>query len=143
MSRAPERIVDGRREYLSRSINQWVPVAGEKVQSAPTKKERRRASNPRVMLRLVTLARAAKATRSPRLFVWAWLQYEAWWNKSMTVNVANGELEHYGINRERKLRALLDLEAAGLIRVERSGRDAVTIILIDPETTSPYRGRLL
>jgi hypothetical protein len=32
MSKAPERIVDGRREYYSRSINQWVPVAGEKVQ---------------------------------------------------------------------------------------------------------------
>ena len=133
MSKAPERIVDGRREYYSRSINQWVPVAGEKVQSAPTKRERRCASNPRVMLRLVTLARAAKATRSPRLFVWAWLQYEAWRNRSATVNVANGELEHYGINRERKRRALLDLEAAGLVRVERSGRSAVTVILIDPD----------
>jgi hypothetical protein len=133
MSKAPERIVDGRRAYYSRSTNQWVPVAGEKAQSAPTKRERRYASNPRVMLRLETLARATRATRSPRLFVWAWLQYMAWWNKSVTVNIANAELEHYGFNRELKRRALLDLEVAGLVKVKRRGHEAVTVTLIDPD----------
>ena len=133
MSKAPERIVDGRREYYSRSINQWVPVTGEKVQSAPTKRERRHASNPRVMLRLETLAAAAKALRAPRMFVWAWLQYKAWWDKSKTVTVANGELEHYSVNREAKRQALLDLEAAGLIKVHRNRQKAVTITLIDPD----------
>jgi hypothetical protein len=133
MSKAPERIVDGRREYFSRSINRWVPVAGEKVQSAPTKRERRLTLNPRVMLRLETVARAAKATETRRLFVWAWLQYEAWWHRSATVKVANSELEHYGIDRELERRALLDLEAAGLVKVKRRGHELVTVTLIDPD----------
>ena len=133
MSKAPERIVEGRREYFSRSINQWVPVAGEKVQPAPTKRERRYASNPRVMLRLETLARAAKATGSRRLFIWVWLQYEAWWNRNATVKAANSELEHYGIDRELKRRALLDLEAAGLVKVKRRGHELVTVTVINPD----------
>jgi hypothetical protein len=57
----------------------------------------------------------------------------AWRTKCATVTVTNSELEFYGINRERKRQALLDLEASCLIRVERSGLEAVTVTIIDPD----------
>jgi hypothetical protein len=98
-----------------------------------TARARRRAANPRIMVLLKSAAAAAKATRSPRMFVWLWLQYEAWRTKSATVTATNSELEFYGVNRERKRQALLDFEASGLIRVERSGLEAVTVTIIDPD----------
>jgi hypothetical protein len=98
-----------------------------------TARARRRAANPRTMVLLKSAAAAAKATRSPRMFVWLWLQYEAWRTRSATVTATNSDLEFYGINRERKRQALLDLEASGLIQVERTGLEAVTVTIIDPD----------
>jgi hypothetical protein len=85
------------------------------------------------MVLLKSAAAAAKTTRSPRMFVWLWLQYEAWRTRSATVTATNSELEFYGINRERKRQALLDFEASGLIQVERSGLEAVIVTIIDPD----------
>ena len=125
----------GQRWLFSPYTSKWCKVCdkpapeGEKL----TARARRRAANPRIMVLLKSAATAATATRSPRMFVWLWLQYEAWRTKSATVTVTNGELAFYGINRERKRQALLDLEASGLIEVERSGLEAVTVTIIDPD----------
>jgi hypothetical protein len=49
--------------------------------------------------------------------------------------VTNGELESYGVNREMKRRAIHQYEKAGLITVERRGREAVTVTVGDPDYT--------
>jgi hypothetical protein len=84
------------------------------------------------MILLKSAAAAAKVTKSLKMFVWLWLQYEAWRTKRATVAVTNSELKFYGINREVKRRALLALEAGNLIKIERSGLKAVTVTIIDP-----------
>ncbi len=48
----------------------------------------------------------------------------------MTFTMANGWLEERGVSREIKRRALRDLEAAGLITVERSNRRSPRVTLV-------------
>jgi hypothetical protein len=125
----------GQKWLFSPYTNKWCKVFDEPAPEGDklTARARRRAANPRIMVRLKSAAAAAQATKSLRLLVWLWLQYEAWRTKSATVTVTNSELEVYGINRERKRQALLALEASGLIQVERSGLEAVTVTIIDPD----------
>jgi hypothetical protein len=134
----------GQRWLFSPHTSKWCKVFDKQVPEGEklTARARRRAANPRIMVLLKSAAAAAKATRSPRMFVWLWLQYEAWRTGSATVTATNSELEFYGINRERKRQALLDLEASGLIRVERSGLEAVTVTIIDPDYLHIYKFRV-
>jgi hypothetical protein len=125
----------GQRWLFSPYTNRWCKVFDKPAPEGNklTARARRRAANPRIMVLLKSAAAAAKATTSPKMFVWLWLQYEAWRTGSATVSATNSELEFYGVNRERKRQALLDFEASGLIRVERSGLEAVTVTIIDPD----------
>jgi hypothetical protein len=75
-------------------------------------------------------AEFAKATKSQQLFIWVWLQHQAWENKSRTFSVPNAALTEYGINRETKRCALLALEAAGLIALERNGKQALIVTIL-------------
>ena len=45
-----------------------------------------------------------------------------------TFDVPNGELKSLGISRETKYQTLVLLEAAGVIRIKRSGKKALTVI---------------
>jgi hypothetical protein len=125
----------GQRWLFSPYTNKWCKVFDKPALEGDrlTARARRRAANPRIMVLLKSAAAAAKATRSPKMFIWIWLQYEAWRTKSASVTVTNAELEFHGINRERKRQAFLDFEAHGLIKVERSGLEAVTVTIIDPD----------
>ncbi len=67
-------------------------------------------------------ARAAAATGDRRLFVYIWLLYRTWQRGTATVVVSSTELRKYGVSRGVKKRALEQLEAAGLIMVERRER---------------------
>jgi hypothetical protein len=131
------KFVDGQEYILSPYTGKWCKLItkpgpeGEKLMA----RAHRRAANPRTMIRLEQFAKAAKAARSQKAFIWVWLQYEAWRTKDATIAVTNGELESYGVNREMKRRAIHQYEKAGLITVKRFGREAVTVTVSDPDYT--------
>jgi hypothetical protein len=64
-------------------------------------------------------AEAAKATRSPATLVLIDLLYRAWKAKGPTFPLPNMRLSKNGVSRKVKCRVLRDLEAAGLITIER------------------------
>jgi hypothetical protein len=65
------------------------------------------------------VAEAAKATRSPTTLVLIELLHRSWKAKSLTFPLPNGRLSKSGVSRKVKCRVLRELEAAGLIMVER------------------------
>jgi hypothetical protein len=62
---------------------------------------------------------AAQATRTPKAMVWVWLLHLSWAEHSNTFRLPSQRLRLRGVSRDVKLRALQDLERAGLIRVSR------------------------
>jgi DNA-binding MarR family transcriptional regulator len=73
---------------------------------------------------------ASKATKTPALLVCVYLLYASWKARSMTFTMANGWLEERGVSRKTKGRVLRDLEAAGLITVERSNHRSPRVTLL-------------
>ena len=63
-------------------------------------------------------------------FVCVWLLHLAWKSGSMTFPLPNGRLTKQGANRRAKRRALANLEAAGLITVERQGGKTPVVTLL-------------
>jgi hypothetical protein len=73
---------------------------------------------------------AARATGTPKAFVWVWLLHLSWKAKSNTFPLPNGQLRDRGVNRLTKHRALRELEVAGLIQVTRkTGKTPVVTLL--------------
>jgi CRP-like cAMP-binding protein len=64
--------------------------------------------------------RAAAATGNAQVLVYVYLLYLCRYKKTDTVKLTNRDLQLLGISKEVKRRALLNLEAEGLIRVSRS-----------------------
>jgi hypothetical protein len=85
---------------------------------------------PFVKVPLWWAAAAAKATRTQKALVWVRLLHIAWKAKSLTFPLPNGNLEHDGINRFAKYRALRELEKAGLIVVERRHGKTLQVSII-------------
>jgi hypothetical protein len=79
-------------------------------------------------------ATAAKATKSPAMVICTLLLHAAWKADGKAFTLSNGALAKAGVNRETKRRVLLNLEAAGLIAVERNhGRSPrVTLKTVTP-----------
>ena len=50
-----------------------------------------------------------------------------------TFDVPNGELKSLGISRQTKYQTLVLLEAAGVIRIKRSGKKALTVTILSKE----------
>jgi hypothetical protein len=75
-------------------------------------------------------AEAAKATHLPRMLVLIELLHRSWKAKSLTFPFPNGRLEKKGVGREAKRRVLRDLEAAGLITVDRRHGKTVWVTLV-------------
>lgn len=73
---------------------------------------------------------AARATGTPKAFVWVWLLHLAWKAKSNTFPLPNGQLRSHGVHRNTKQRALRELEAAGLIQVSRADRRTPVVTLL-------------
>jgi hypothetical protein len=83
---------------------------------APAKRKKR---DPFVKVPLQSAAAAAKATGGQRFMVWLYLLHRSWFEKRTTVSLPNGALRKYGISRDIKRKALADLEAVGLVQVDR------------------------
>ena len=60
---------------------------------------------------------AAKATNTRKALVWIWLVRLAFEHRSLEFPVPNARLAKLGVSKHTKLRALREMEAAGLIRV--------------------------
>jgi hypothetical protein len=73
---------------------------------------------------------AARATGTPKAFLWIWLLHLAWKARSNTFPLPNKQLYARGVHRNTKTRTLRELEAAGLIRVERRARKSPMVTLL-------------
>jgi hypothetical protein len=72
---------------------------------------------------------ATKATKTPKALVWIRLLHAAWKTKNSSFPLPNGLLAKDGVTRFAKYRALRELEAAGLITVERRPRKTPLVTL--------------
>lgn len=75
-------------------------------------------------------AKAFKANKTSKAFVWIYLLHSVWLSKNKTVTITNQQLEWYDISRETKRKALRDYERAGLIKVSKDGNHAVVVTLL-------------
>jgi hypothetical protein len=73
---------------------------------------------------------AARATVTPKAFVWIWLLHLAWKAKSNTFTVSNEQLLAFNVSRYAKYRALRELEEARLIQVVRDGAKSPVVTLL-------------
>jgi hypothetical protein len=101
--------------------------------AAPRKVQRQ---EPFAKVPLTWAASAAKATRTPKALVWVLLLHTAWRTRSATFPLSNVGLAENGVSREIKRRALAEMEAAGLIVVERRPGRAPRVTLV---TNRPQR----
>jgi hypothetical protein len=97
----------------------------ETVELVPTAALRQQQKKEEAFV-LMPLARAAEVTKCMKakgVMVWIVLLYLVWKNKKQTVKLSNEVIKHYGVSRHVKYRALVALEAAGIIAVEwQNGR---------------------
>lgn len=94
----------------------------------PTK-TRRREAGLFIKVPVPSAIAMTKATRTPKALIGMLLLHLAWRARSKTFPVSNEMLKRYGVTRETKRRALAELEAAGLIKVERRrGRAPVVTV---------------
>jgi hypothetical protein len=91
---------------------------------------RTESTKPFVKVPLWWAAEAAKATKTPKALVCIRLLHMAWKANSHTFPLPNGKLEAEGVSRFAKYRALRELEAAGLITVERRHGKAPLVSLV-------------
>jgi hypothetical protein len=96
----------------------------------PTKKVRRARNEAFTMVPLQWAAEMTAATHSKKAMVGLWLLYKAWQTKSDTVTIANASLAGFGISRDLKLKALNQLEKAGLISIKRQPRRSPLVTLL-------------
>jgi hypothetical protein len=87
-------------------------------------------AEPFAVLRLTWAASAAAATNTPKALVWIWLIQRARKIKGNTVTMSNEALARYGISRHVKLRALRQLETAGLVTLERHLGKGIVVTLL-------------
>jgi hypothetical protein len=93
-------------------------------------RKRKRAAEAFVRVPLWWAEAAVKATRSPKTLVWVRLLYLAWRDQTRTVRLGNRWFALQGVSRDTKIRALSELEAAGLITVERQLRQSPRVTIL-------------
>jgi hypothetical protein len=96
-----------------------VPKLPELQAKAPVKRKKGR---PFTKLYNDEAKTAFTALNCKKAIVWLWLVHRAWKRQSRTVSVPNGELAKLGVHRFAKREALQQLEAVGLISVDRRPR---------------------
>ena len=72
----------------------------------------------------------ARITKSPAILVCYYILHASWKARSLTFTMPNGWLEERGVSRKTKRRVLLELEAAGLIMVDRSNHRSPKVTLM-------------
>jgi hypothetical protein len=91
---------------------------------------KRKKAEPFVKVPLWWVVEAAKATHTPATVVCIELLHTSWKVKSQTFPLPNGRLKKMGVSREVKRYVLRDLEAAGLITVERRSHKTPIVTLV-------------
>jgi hypothetical protein len=81
-------------------------------------------------LPLAWAAKAAAATNTRRALVWVWLVQQARRTGCDAVAMSNEALAEYGVSRKIKALALRQLEAAGLVAIERRPGKAPLVRLL-------------
>ena len=94
--------------------------------AAPIKRKK---VEPFAVVPLAPAAAACRALNCPKVMVWVWLLHQARKTGKSTVTIPNGALAKLGVSRIAKLRALRQLEAAGLIVVEWRPRKTPLVTL--------------
>jgi hypothetical protein len=84
-------------------------------------------------VRLEWAAKVAKRTRSPAFAVKVALAYMAWKAGGPAFPLTNTLLDRLGVNRENKRRALANLEKNGIVQLERRGRRAPIVTMLELE----------
>ena len=82
---------------------------------------------------MVPLTRAAAvftAINCPKATVWLWLEHQVRKTQCSTVAVPNDALANLGVSRKVKNLALRQLEAGGLIAIERRLRKTPKVTLL-------------
>jgi hypothetical protein len=82
------------------------------------------------VVNLKEMAAACAATNTHKAFVLVWLRHRARLTSKPSVAVTNVTMAEYGISRYAKARALCQLEAAGLITVERKGPKKTPVVTL-------------
>jgi Bacterial regulatory proteins, gntR family len=90
----------------------------------------RQKTEPFAMMSLAWAAKAAAATNTAKAMVWIWLVQQVRKTRAEAVTVSNETLAKYGVSRKTKDAALRQLEAAGLITVERHSGKAPLVRLL-------------
>jgi hypothetical protein len=105
----------------------WSKVSVRELEPLPP---RPRLIEPFTVVQLVWAAKAAEATNTQKAFVWLWLVQQAHKTKSNTITMSNEVLARYGVSGKVKRSALRQLEAAGLVTVERHLGKAPRVTLL-------------
>ena len=105
-------------------------IAVETIEVKGLSLPKRRHMKAFAMMPLAEAASMFEAMRQPRAMVATVLCYQAWRARGKPFALANKLLAKYGVHRNTKYRALAELEAAGLIRVERWGKRALRITML-------------
>jgi hypothetical protein len=92
----------------------------------------KRHREPFVQMTHNSLLAGSHALRGTKQFlVWVYIHYKVWAEKSDTVRVSNAALRPWGVKRRAKYKALRLLEEANLIKINREGRNHLTVTLIE------------
>lgn len=83
-----------------------------------------------IMVPLSWKERLAKTRHRATVFVALQLLHMAWKHPDKPVTLSNGWLTECGVRRSEKQKALVELEAVGLVAVERSERKAPRVTLL-------------
>jgi len=117
-------------------------IAVETIEVKGLSLVRRRQTKAFAMMPLTEAASMFEAMNQPKAMVATVLCYQAWRTRGKPFALSNALLARYGVHRNTKYRALTELEAAGLIRLERRGKQALRITLlqqrIERRTRGPY-----
>jgi hypothetical protein len=118
-------------EKASRSLNddEWQWRGDVRVRLATPQKRRRR-RDPFFKFHMSVRKRLIGA-RGTTWAVATWILYLSWKSNSKVIKLGNVELREEGVSRYAKYRALDSLEKLGLFVVERKGRKASVIRLVD------------
>jgi hypothetical protein len=110
-------------------MDEWVQQRLAQLEAAapPAKCKKRR---PFVMVPLETMAVACAALNCRKALVWLWLMHQVWKTKKRTVPVPNKALAALGVTRDVKRQALDQLEAAGLVTVDRRPKKTPLITVL-------------
>ena len=110
-------------------MDDWAKQRLAELQArAPVKREK---TEPFAMVRMARAAAACTAMNCPKAMVWMWLVHQARKTGSGTVAVPNVALAKWGVSRKVKSLALRQLEAAGLIAIERPSKKTPVVTLLN------------